>query len=931
MEEQDLLDDDSFAELLPSVHMVSSSEAKGTSVDPAPVSSLFGETPDATNLFNEPGDFSIVPVTEEVVKETSPMDMKDVSQDAANLADVPESDELLDDLDFIDDSEFMAAFGVPSTSQTGPSHPQPATQPVPQRNGSRPTSSNRYVPPQPAALPMQSQYTPKETHASPPQSRYAPPQPYIPAAQPQPYIPPSNQSSLATRQQSTSPPSQPSSRYAPPSAPKPTGTAPKLTSPQVAPTQPTWTQQSQSVRTPPRPTSQQTLPKRMSSSFVTAKGAYSSPYDLPMDIASKPPKRHIPPPVSTQIHTGPQPPTDNRPAPLSADFRSSMSGPTGPPPRAASAQPRFPAIQQQAAFLPSSQNQELPPSKYAPAKVSSPPLRSPRIGQQRQVSQPVYQGRREFSPPPQQQYSAAGATAGPWPIGSPSVPAVQPASMYGPGALSSPPAQTVPPSSIYGPGHVGSPPGHSALPPAGVYGTRRAMSPLIQQDPGEIPGQHKRLSSQIPPQTTSPPISGPSGSNRYAPGSRAAPPRSISAQPPNQPSWRSVPARMTSPQDQSLGAPVQAPFPTQQFPVQGTPTSVHGPTSSQTYPSQPIQSKQSLPPPQPQTHHAAYQEPPSFQPPHDHYYPPFHSTHDPQNQHADLPPHFEMESGEYDQSFDDPGGLIPPPPAQPITQFDDRNVMKTPEPIDPQAGDAFDEISPPRPWERAIQQPAFSPPARGYSPYERQNSYPPASQQQHIPPSSQELQGNVTAQVTRSSASITSSSRNDIPDKSAPYPSRKLPAHIRAMTAPRTHEEDFQYRRGGHPLVVFGFGGRMITMIPRTPHRVYVGGVVPKAIPGLLTFSSVRNVVEPPALAHQFPGPLFVANKPIKGKAKDIGKWLDDNLVLLEGMRDSLGLDEKDILRIEDRKVLLKLLKLLVEHNGVLDGRYRAPRLGTGD
>ena len=131
--------------------------------------------------------------------------------------------------------------------------------------------------------------------------------------------------------------------------------------------------------------------------------------------------------------------------------------------------------------------------------------------------------------------------------------------------------------------------------------------------------------------------------------------------------------------------------------------------------------------------------------------------------------------------------------------------------------------------------------------------------------------------------------------------------------------------------MVFGFGGRMITMIPRTPHRVYVGGVVPKAVPGPLTFLSVRDVVKPPALAHEFPGPLFVANKPVKGKAKDIGKWLDDNLVLLEGMRDSLGLDEKDILKIEDRKVLLKLLKVLAEHNGALDGRYRAPCFGTGD
>jgi hypothetical protein len=114
----------------------------------------------------------------------------------------------------------------------------------------------------------------------------------------------------------------------------------------------------------------------------------------------------------------------------------------------------------------------------------------------------------------------------------------------------------------------------------------------------------------------------------------------------------------------------------------------------------------------------------------------------------------------------------------------------------------------------------------------------------------------------------------------------------------------------------------MISMIPCTPHRVNVRGVAPVAVPGPLTFSSVRDFVEPPALAHQFPGPLFVANKPVKGKGKEIGKWLDDNLVLLERMRDLMGFDEKDILLIEDRKVLLKLLKLLVDNNGVSDGRY---------
>jgi hypothetical protein len=114
----------------------------------------------------------------------------------------------------------------------------------------------------------------------------------------------------------------------------------------------------------------------------------------------------------------------------------------------------------------------------------------------------------------------------------------------------------------------------------------------------------------------------------------------------------------------------------------------------------------------------------------------------------------------------------------------------------------------------------------------------------------------------------------------------------------------------------------MVTMIPRTPHRVTVHGVAPAKVSGPLTFGKLKNVVEPPGLAHQFPGPLFVANKPVKGKGKEIGKWLDDFLIALEKLRDFAGLEEQDILQIEDRKVLVKLLKLLVDHNGTLDGKY---------
>ena len=249
--------------------------------------------------------------------------------------------------------------------------------------------------------------------------------------------------------------------------------------------------------------------------------------------------------------------------------------------------------------------------------------------------------------------------------------------------------------------------------------------------------------------------------------------------------------------------------------------------------------------------------------------------------------------------------------------------MGTPEPIDGHQPDSFNDLSPPRPWERAATLGDYpSPPkTRPFSPYDPRGSVPLAPQ---VPPQSTiERHRSVSPPANRTS--ISSPKKDMTAERSLSYPSRKAPPHIRAMTAPsapRTQEEDFQFRRGGCPIVNFGFGGRMITMIPRTPHRVNTRGIAPMSVPGMITFSSLREFTEPPGLASSFPGPLYSANKPIKGKANDIGKWLDDNLALLEQLRDPTHLGEEDIKRIEDRKILYKLVKLLVDNNGVLDGTY---------
>jgi hypothetical protein len=240
-------------------------------------------------------------------------------------------------------------------------------------------------------------------------------------------------------------------------------------------------------------------------------------------------------------------------------------------------------------------------------------------------------------------------------------------------------------------------------------------------------------------------------------------------------------------------------------------------------------------------------------------------------------------------------------------QFPDRSILKTPE-LDAHQPELTD-ISPPRPWERTAS--IGDIPPKSKSPYEQRIPAPPRvpSRQKSISPIS-----------TRS---MHVSPKKDM-DRSQTYPSRKPPSHLKFPMSPvpqsteRTEEEEFHLKRGGCPIVSFGFGGRMITMIPRVAHRVNVRGTT---VPGPITFSRLREIVEPPGLASSFPGPLFIGTKPVKGKAKDVGKWVDDNIAVLERIR-STNMQTEDLHRIEDRTILYKLVKLVVENNGVLDGRY---------
>jgi hypothetical protein len=278
---------------------------------------------------------------------------------------------------------------------------------------------------------------------------------------------------------------------------------------------------------------------------------------------------------------------------------------------------------------------------------------------------------------------------------------------------------------------------------------------------------------------------------------------------------------------------------------------------------------------------------------------------------SDLPPHFEMEREDWSQDYP-PEVYVSPGVSSP-----DRQLQQTPEPVT-QPQFSINEVSPPRPWERAL-----TGPAQAQAPQHSNSvsSYDPPANALGGSPISPERQRSIAPQVTRQT--IPSPKKDSVAERAMSYPSRKPPSSLKFHMEPDTQlspEEDYRLRRQGFPIVAFGFGGRMITMIPRTPHRVNLHGMAPAPIPGPITFSSLKGVADPPGMASSFPGPLFVSNKPVKGKAKEIVNWLEENISMLDHLRETKAMPEADIIHNEDRKVLCKLLKLLVENNGILDG-----------
>ncbi|KAJ5166442.1 COPII coat assembly protein sec16 [Penicillium canariense] len=148
---------------------------------------------------------------------------------------------------------------------------------------------------------------------------------------------------------------------------------------------------------------------------------------------------------------------------------------------------------------------------------------------------------------------------------------------------------------------------------------------------------------------------------------------------------------------------------------------------------------------------------------------------------------------------------------------------------------------------------------------------------------------------------------------------RALSQHLEFIAPTDGQEQDPLQRWKGAPIFKFGFGGAVVSCFPQQIPRYAAGQVTPmiKPSPGEPRFSHINQWVPSPETIVQHPGPLKS-----KSKKKDVLAWLSSKIAVFEnemppGFDRSHPVTQK---RYEEKILLWKVVKILVENDGNLEG-----------
>jgi hypothetical protein len=132
-------------------------------------------------------------------------------------------------------------------------------------------------------------------------------------------------------------------------------------------------------------------------------------------------------------------------------------------------------------------------------------------------------------------------------------------------------------------------------------------------------------------------------------------------------------------------------------------------------------------------------------------------------------------------------------------------------------------------------------------------------------------------------------------------------------------ELDPLHRWKGAPIFKFGFGGVVNSCFPQHIPRYAAGQMVPmfKASPGEARVRQLKDLLPSDSSIVRYPGPLRT-----KSKKKDVIAWLSSRIAAMEneGIPNSLQSDPISYKRHDEKILLWKIIRLLVEYDGALEG-----------
>ncbi|KFH46960.1 COPII coat assembly protein-like protein [Hapsidospora chrysogenum ATCC 11550] len=228
-------------------------------------------------------------------------------------------------------------------------------------------------------------------------------------------------------------------------------------------------------------------------------------------------------------------------------------------------------------------------------------------------------------------------------------------------------------------------------------------------------------------------------------------------------------------------------------------------------------------------------------------------------------------------------------------------------------------------------QATLSPPKRTGSNYAPQVA--PASQPGFVPPPRAQTQ---SPGATRSSKPATyghvrrpsSAHGAAVPEMAKPAQSSYAPQtrsrgqSLNMNMAPPTdgREHDPLERWKGVPIFTWGVGGTLVTSFPQSIPRYTIASSTPTITraPGEVKMRNIKEIDPLPERLAKFPGPLKG-----KSKKKETVNWLANGIETLEkdlpdvSFHSELSLEAK---RGIERLLLWKILRLFIEHDGILEG-----------